>query len=52
MEMGNYFPRLLSYQRRHQTHVATIESDSPLNFGLETALGLFGTLKINCTATA
>ena len=49
---GELIPCLLSYEGRHLTHVATIESDSPLNSDLETALGLFGTLKINCTATA
>ena len=50
---GKLIPRLVSYQRRHRTHVArTVESDSPLNSDLETALGLSGTLKINCTATA
>ena len=50
--MGNYFPRLVLYNRRHQTHAGTAESDAPLNSDLETALGIFGTLKINCTVTA
>ena len=40
---GKRIPRLLSYQGRHRTHVATVESDSPLNSSLVTALGLFGT---------
>ena len=49
---GKLIPCLLSYQGRHRTHVAIVESDSPLNSDLETALGLSGKLRINCTATA
>ena len=48
---GKLISCLLSYQGQHQTHVATIELDSPLNSDHETALGLSGKLRINCTAT-
>ena len=50
--MGINFPRLVSYNRRHQTHAGTAESDAPLNSDLEATLELSGTLIINLTTTA